>query len=272
MKRPDRNREILKLLRERHELTVEDACMLFQISPATARRAFVAIVESGKAEKTWGGLRTLRTQPASMVPSGTREGLFAEEKSRIAAKAATLCKDGDIIFIDGGTTTLRLASWLANRSLRIVTNSLLIAHEIDRQSRGPGGAEVFVTGGYLYPLSGLLVGPEATASLQKYRADVAFLSVGGLGAEGASNNHHLVVEIERMMLARAERTILLADHSKFGRRDLVPECSWNEVSVVVTDSEPTGELRTQIGKRLVVATPEQSESQYRNLSLKSPSH
>ena len=134
-----------------------------------------------------------------------------------------------------------------------MTNSLLIAYEIDRQSKGPGGAEVFVTGGYLYPLSGLLVGPETIASLQKYKANIAFLSVGGIGEEGVNNNHHLVVEVERTMLSRAERTILLADHSKFGRRELVPECSWNEVDKIVTDSLPDAGYLPRIGERLVVA-------------------
>jgi len=253
MKRSARNREILAVLREREELAVEEACSLFGISPATVRRDFVALVESGKAEKTWGGLRALGSQSAPMLPSDMRKGLFAGEKRRIAARAAAFCRDGDIVFIDGGTTTLQLARWLANRPLRIVTNSLLVADEIDRLRTEPGGAEVFLTGGYLYPLSGLLVGPETTASLKKYKATLAFLSVGGIGEEGASNNHHLVVEVERTMLGRAERAILLADHSKFGRRELVPECSWEEVDAIVTDSPPGAEYGTRIGERLVVA-------------------
>jgi DeoR/GlpR family transcriptional regulator of sugar metabolism len=254
MKRSVRSREILGFLRGREELTVEEACSLFHISPATARRDFALLVESGKAAKTWGGLRPLEIQTSPMLPSGMRQGFFTGEKRRIAARAATFCKDGDIIFIDGGTTTLQLARWLANRPLRIVTNSLLIAHEIDRLSTESGGAEVFVTGGYLYPLSGLLVGPETTASLQKYKANVAFLSVGGIGEDGASNNHHLVVEVERVMLSRAERTVLLADHSKFGRHELVSECTWAEVHRIVTDSMPEADYARRIGERLVVAS------------------
>lgn len=253
MKRSARNREILAVLREREDLSVGEACQIFGLSPATVRRDFVAIVESGKAEKTWGGIRSSQLSSVPMLPSGTREGLHIEEKRRIAARAATLCRDGDIVFIDGGTTTLQLARWLANRPLRIVTNSLLIAYEMDRLRAGPGGAEVFLTGGYLYPLSGLLVGPEATASLQKYTANIAFLSVGGISEEGASNNHHLVIEVERVMLNRAGRTVLLADHSKFGRRELVSECAWNEVDKIVTDASPKAGLKAQIGNRLIIA-------------------
>lgn len=252
MKRSVRCREILSLLRDRQELTVEEACQLFQISQATARRDFVNLAADGLAEKTWGGLRSLDSSAAPMLPSGLREGIYTNEKQRIATRAATLCADGQIVFIDGGTTTLQLARWFANRPLRIVTNSLLIAHEIDRLRTGPTGAEVFLTGGYLYPGSGLLVGPEATASLQKYHANVAYLSVGGIHADGITNNHHLVVEVERVMIGRADRVILLADHSKFGRRELVHECSWQEVDTLVTDAAPSAEFAAAAGERLMV--------------------
>ena len=255
MKQTARIREIVSILRERGEMTVEEACACFEISPATARRDFVALVESGKAEKTWGGVRVLDPQARPMLPSGLREEIHAEEKRRIAARAAAFCNDGDIVFIDGGTTTLQLARWFADRPLRIVTNSLLIAHEMDRLRSGPGGAEVFLTGGYLYPGSGLLVGPEATASLQKYQAKTAFLSVGGIGEEGISNNHHLVVEVERAMISRAEQVILLADYSKFGRRELMPECGWAEVHALITDQTPAEQYRVAAGDRLVIATP-----------------
>lgn len=254
MKRSARVREILALLRDREELTVEEACTHFNISPATARRDFAALAEAAKVEKTWGGIRALDSQASPMLPSGLREELHSEEKRRIAARAASFCADGEIVFIDGGTTTLQLAHWFANRPLRIVTNSLLIAYEIDRLRTGPSGAEVFVTGGYLYPRSGLLVGPEAISGLQKYHANTAFLSVGGIGEEGMSNNHHLVVEVEQVMLKRADRIVLLADHSKFGRRELVPECKWDDIHTIVTGEMPPPQYAEVAGERLIVAS------------------
>lgn len=253
MKPSVRSRKILSLLRSRQELTVEEVCQAFQISQATVRRDFVALVEEGKAEKTWGGLRALDANTSAMMPSGLRENIHSAEKQRIAEKAATLCEDGDIIFVDGGTTTLQMARWLATRPLRIVTNSLLVAHEIDRLRSGPRGAEVFLTGGYLYPGSGLLVGPEAIENLKRYRASTAFLSVGGLNEEGATNNHHLVVEIERIMISRATRAVVLADVSKFGRHELVPEFTWQEVHTLITDAAPPEKFRASVGDRLMVA-------------------
>ena len=160
------------------------------------------------------------------------------QKERIASAAATLIKDGDVLVIDGGTTTLCLAAHLANRRVRILTNSLLIAHRIDRLRTAPGGAEVFLTGGFLYPGSGLLVGPQAVANIAGYHARLAFISVGGLDEHGSTNTNQLVVESERAMIRAAERTVVLADSTKWSRRDMVRACDWKEISVLVTDVSP----------------------------------
>jgi DeoR/GlpR family transcriptional regulator of sugar metabolism len=161
-----RNREILELLDEIGELSVPEVCTRLSLSPATARRAFARLAAAGLAEKVWGGL--MRRNPATvpgndMVPSSLREKLNAEAKDAIARQAAMLVEDGDVVAIDGGTTTLRLSSYLANRPIRILTNSILIAHRIEQLRNGAKSAEVFLTGGFVYPGSGLLVGPQAVS-------------------------------------------------------------------------------------------------------------
>jgi len=139
------------------------------------------------------------------------------------------------LVIDGGTTTLCMAPHLANRPVRILTNSILIAHRIDSLRSVTGGAEVFLTGGFLYPGSGLLVGPEAVQSLSQYHARWAFLSVGGLDAEGGTNTNHMVVESERAMIRVAESIVVVADSSKWKRREMVRAFTWSEADILITD-------------------------------------
>lgn len=239
MHRKQREREILELVATRGELSISEACRDFAISPATARRDFARLASLGLAQKTWGGLMRLDGYPAAdMVPSGVRESRQAAQKECIARAAAGLVKDGDVVAIDGGTTTLRLAPYLANRPVRIITNSILIAHRIDRLRTGPSGAEVFLTGGYLYPGSGLLVGPEAVANIGQYHARWAFLSAGGLDPEGATNTNQLVVASERAMIAHCDHAVILADSSKWDRQDMVRQCSWDEIGWLVSDRLP----------------------------------
>lgn len=187
-----------------------------------------------------------------MLPSSLRENLNISEKERIARRACEFVHDGDVLIIDGGTTTLGMAPFLANRPVRILTNSILIAHRIDALRSVNGGAEVFLTGGFLYPGSGLLVGPEAVQSLAQYHARWAFLSVGGLDAEGGTNTNHLVVESERTMIRMSESVVVVADSSKWRRKEMVRAFAWKEIQHLVTDAPPPQD--TGAGVDLSLAT------------------
>lgn len=243
MKTNHRNQRILQILDQTGELSVDEACAHFGISPATARRAFTQLVEEGRAQKTWGGIQkdeeTFKN-PGLFTPTSWRFDTHRLEKIAIANEANERISDGMIVFMDGGTTTYHLGVLLARRPVRIVTNSLLIASEIDRLRPDSNGAEVFMTGGYLYPRSAQLVGPEAVASIHRFRATIAFLSVGGILEDGAYNNNDLVVEIERSMMVNADQTYLLADSSKFGQREMVRECTWDECDGVITNKANLG--------------------------------
>jgi DeoR/GlpR family transcriptional regulator of sugar metabolism len=247
MQRLERQRALIAMVDRQGDLTLEEACRAFSISPATARRDFTEIVARSAAEKTWGGVRRNTTGASAalggdMVPSDLRETLHSVEKDRIARAAAALVEDGDVLTIDGGTTTLCLAPYLANRRVRILTNSLLIAHRIDRLRTAREGAEVFMTGGLLYPGSGSLVGPQTVENLAHYHTRWAFLSCGGLDAEGATNTNQLVVESERAMIRMAERAVVLADGSKWSKRDMVRAFAWSEIAMLVTDAAPAADL------------------------------
>lgn len=250
-----RKREILELLRQFGELSVSETCSRLSISPATTRRMFAQIAADGQAAKTWGGLKRLDRQKDienDMLPLSMRDKLNAEAKEMIARHAASLVKEGDVVAIDGGTTTLRLAPYLANRRIRILTNSILIAHRIEQLRSGANGAEIFLTGGYVYPGSGLLVGPQAVANLREYHSRLAFLSVGGLDATGATNTNQLVVESERAMIEHTDQAVILADHSKWGHRDMVRQCEWDEISRIITDKKPDANFPINALKQLVV--------------------
>ena len=185
-----------------------------------------------------------------MVPSDLRETLHSAEKTRIARAACALVRDGDVLIIDGGTTTLGMAAEMANRRVRILTNSLLIALQIDRLRTAREGADVFLTGGQIYPGSGLLVGPQTVENIDSCHARWAFLSAGGLDGDGTTNTNQLVVECERAMIRRAEQSVVLADSSKWGRRDMVRASRWSESAMLISDAAPPFPLPAKVSIRV----------------------
>ncbi|XOV90942.1 MAG: DeoR/GlpR family DNA-binding transcription regulator [Bacteroidota bacterium] len=226
---------ILDKLQSVPELTVDQVCKLLSASPATIRRDFNLLADNGKAEKTWGGIAKIENHLDGMQPLQLRKTQNITEKKSIAEAAVSLINDGDVIIIDGGTTTLELAPLIANRKIRVITNSLLVANEIHLRRSGWGGAEVFLSGGFLYPDSGLFIGPEANKNLQQYHADLAFLSVGGIDENLITNSNQLVVETERTIISQSDKTIILADKSKIGHKAMVKLCDPQEVDTLITN-------------------------------------
>jgi DeoR/GlpR family transcriptional regulator of sugar metabolism len=255
MQRLERHRALITLVDRQGDVTLEEVCRAFDVSPATARRDFSDIAARGAAEKVWGGIKRKSAEPKNpaggdIVPSDLRETLHSAEKTRIARAACALVRDGDVLIIDGGTTTLGMAAEMANRRVRILTNSLLIALQIDRLRTAREGADVFLTGGQIYPGSGLLVGPQTVENIDSCHARWAFLSAGGLDGEGTTNTNQMVVECERAMIRRAEQSVVLADSSKWGRRDMVRASRWSEIAMLITDAVPPHPLPAGLSVRV----------------------
>lgn len=245
-----RHEQILKHLSQNGFLSVADAGELLDASPATLRRDFNQLAKAGLAQRTHGGLRRVMTTDAAMLSFEERDVKFSDEKAELAAYAANLLEPGDTVIVDGGTTTSHLARCLPDIHLRIITNSLRLAAVLNERRVGSGRFEVLVTGGYLYPASWLLVGPQANANLAQYHAKWAFLSAAGVCLDGVYNTNEFVAESERTMIASADRVVLMADHSKLGAQALCHVCPLESLHLLITDSDPSTEaIREKMAAR-----------------------
>lgn len=252
MKRRLRQRQILDLLTSDPELSVEEACTRLGASPATVRREFVQLAADGRVEKTWGGIRAKTDVLSPVGPPAFAKRLIenASEKRSIAQAAAALLSDGDVVMIDGGTTTYQLCEFLALKRLRIITNSLVIAQAVDRIKGGQRGAEVYLTGGILQPESGIVAGPPAEAFLRRYHANWAFLGAAGVDAKSATNYNEAVLASEHLMIEQSSRIAILVDHTKLGQQAMCGLCPLSKVDRVITGKSP---VSRQIVQTLVKA-------------------
>lgn len=229
-----RHERILKYLTEHEFLTVKDAVRIFQASPATIRRDFGDLAQQSLVRRTRGGVKFERGFEQGMTPFALRETQYSVEKEALARQACSLLKPGEVIFIDGGTTTFHLTTWLPNQNLRIITNSLRFANAMEERRKEKSLVEIYLTGGYLYPNSGILLGPNAVTSLSHYHANWAMLSAEGITDAGISNTNDLVVEAERAMLEHADKVAILADHSKIGKRAMCHVCGLDQIDLLIT--------------------------------------
>ena len=177
-----------------------------------------------------------------------------DEKRRIARRAARLFSSGDSLFIDTGSTTLAFAEELARTSgLTVVTNCERIAAPL---SRG-GGSQVVLIGGAYRAGARECLGALAIEQIRRLRANDCVLTVAALGAEGGAMDFDIEeAEVARAMIERSDRVTILADGSKLDRKALIEVCDLATIDRLVTDREPSPDLRRALdaqGVKLIVA-------------------
>src|SRR5262245_30814293 len=175
-----------------------------------------------------------------------------EEKRAIARAAAARVRDGDTVLLDGGTTTLEVARLLVGRPIQIVTNSLPIAN-LFASSRQP---DLVMLGGYVYPKTGVALGPLTVRMMENIHVRKAVLSVGGITAKGLFNSNLLLVETEQQMMRCADEVVIVADHTKIGRQALAFLCELSAIHTLVVDAgltQPQKEMVEQAGVKVIQA-------------------
>lgn len=160
------------------------------------------------------------------------------EKEAIGRACAELIQPNQSIIIDAGTTVYHTARYLEAKAPQIITNSLPVANHFASANR----LEVIVSGGVIYPRLGVLVGPLAVEAFLRMHADVAIMSAGGVSLDGITNSHGLLIEIQRAMIQAAQKVIFCFDHTKFGRKSVLPLCDLDSVNTIVTDARAPMDL------------------------------
>jgi DeoR/GlpR family transcriptional regulator of sugar metabolism len=170
-----------------------------------------------------------------------------------------LIEPGETVLLDGGTTTLEVAKQLVGKSLQVVTNSLPILNVLVNQP----DIELIMIGGYLYPKTGVALGPLAVAALDNIHARRLVMSVGGITEAGLFNSNALLVESERRMMDAADEVIVVTDSGKLGRSALAHLCPLDAVDRLVVDSGITAEWKTIVqdaGIELIVVETDERET------------
>ena len=241
MSRYRRWNELLELLAAAGQLQVEEAAKELGVSAATVRRDFDELARQQMLTRIRGG--AVAQGVTYDLPLRYKTERHPSEKQRIAAVAAGLVRPGQVIGLNGGTTTTEVARALATRSglstgtpapaLTIVTNALNIATELAVRQH----IKIVATGGVARPQSYELTGPLATGVIEQVRLDVAFLGVDAIDAvAGATAHHEGEASINRLMAQQADRVVVTADSSKVGRRAFARICTAAEIDVLVTDT------------------------------------
>jgi len=238
MLKDERDKEILRQLIQDGEVTVEQLAERFKTSHATIRRELSHLDGAGLLRRTHGGaiqIEPMLYEPFRHLSSFTaQEQKQAAEKRRIGLAAAEMIKDGKIVALSAGTTTTQVGRSIHHRKgVTIVTNAINIAMELSHRV----DLKIILTGGFLNKNCFGLTGPSGIASVNEIFYDQAFISVDGIHPEhGLTSDSQELGAVNRAIIQQSRKTVVVADHTKFGKvsRTLIAPVA--KVHLIITDN------------------------------------
>ena len=250
-----RRERILELIKACGYMAIDDLLAHFRVTPQTLRSDLNRLADDGRLIRHHGGA----SMPSSVANSSyaLRHTEFAREKALIAQRLAQWLPDRCSLFVSLGTTMLAVAQGLQSRmALKVMTNNLEAAQALAAQP----SIEVIALGGRVERRNLGTSGTTTLAAVQHYRADFCLFSVGGVDPDGSLLDYHEgEVDVVRTMMQRARRSVLVVDHSKFGRTASVRIGSITEVSAVATDQPPPPAIGKMLRKgKVTVVTATRS--------------
>ena len=262
----DRWRSIVDNLAVDRVTSVDELCEKLSVSPATIRRDLAQLDRMGRLRRIRGGALPVNAivLDDSGKPDAFHERLegqmvFTEThidhydaKRAIGKEAVKLCRSGESLIIDGGTTTFLMADQMPDEPFHILTTSLPILNRLITKQK----IRITLPGGMLFREQAIVLNPYEDGILDNFVASRIFIGAQAISRHGLKQTDPLLVQNERRLLERAEQIVVLVDSSKLNADASLTVCRLNEIDTLVTDagiSDKQRQMLLDAGINLIIA-------------------
>jgi DeoR/GlpR family transcriptional regulator of sugar metabolism len=244
-----RKQQILAILGQTGQVVAKDISQTMGVSEDTIRRDLRELAQEGLLQRVHGG--ALPASPAVADFAG-REKLRHEGKVAIGKAGASMIQPGQVVILDGGTTSREIARHLPlNLKVTIVTHSPTIALELLNHA----GIEVILIGGRLFKHSVVAVGAAAIESISRIHADTFYMGVTGVHPEtGLTTGDFEEAAVKRALSRAAAETLVLASAEKLNAASPYEVIGLEEVNGIITERSVDGELVKPYTERGITIT------------------
>ena len=228
-----RHAKILEHLKLHCEVHVASLSNKLRISEVTIRKDLTELERLGMLTRTYGGAVS-RDRGYLYHDFDARMTTMQAEKRAIASAAAKRVSAGNLVMLNSGSTNMIVSqAWFEVPDLTIITNCVRTALEV----REHGNSEVILLGGVLRKRFHFTGGRDTIRVMDRYHADVCFISVDGFDAvNGLSTYYREEAEVIQHMLAASSLKVVVADSSKLGRTSVECVCSPQDIDLLITDT------------------------------------
>lgn len=234
MTKEDRQGAILEQLLSQESVLVSDLAASLDVSLVTIRKDLTELEKAGKLYRSHG--KAILINPFTNNRSvNEKEKLNTEEKQLIGSEAVKMLVKNDSIILASGTTIHALACNIQPEGkLTVVSASLQATMSLS----GNENIDIIQLGGMLRHSSASVVGQYSMEFLRGCSFSKLFLGVDGIDVDfGISTTDIREAELNRAMMQAAQKTIVLADSSKFGRRGFAKISGMEDIDTIITDAK-----------------------------------
>ena len=242
---PERRQAILNYINKRHSATVAELSDKFCISETSIRRDLSKLRDAGYIRKTYGGAVLLPAKN-DVLAIDARRHIEGSEKIVIAQKAASLIKDGDVVFLDSSSSSMCMVPFLkAFNTLSVVTHSLQTATNLLAFPH----IKVYIAGGFIKSNLRSCNGVFTCGMFSSMHADKAFISPKAIdSAHGVYCANEEEMQVRRTMIEHSNTTVLLCSTNKFDQGAQFYLCDLKKINTVVCEKDPPKEWKDIFSK------------------------
>lgn len=224
----ERRKRLLEEMAKQEIIDIDELVRILKtVSKSTVRRDLKTLSEEGQVVLLRGGAVKLKSD-SSDTPFNSRSLFHVKEKDLIAKLAASLVKDGEVIYIDSGTTPFRMLNYLRNKQITVVTTSTLLVSELEGTR-----LDCIILGGQVNKATASIVGPITDNLLKEMHFDKAFVGASGYDlVAGINTPDYQEANKKRIVKAQSRNCYVLADSSKEGKITMCTALDLSEVTLI----------------------------------------
>ena len=227
----ERKQLILDEIKEKKFLQLEEMVQLLDSSESTVRRDLDELELEGHLRRVHGGAEVIsKLQSEESILEKSIKNV--QEKMEIAQKALSLIEDGDVIFIDAGTTTELLVELLDRRNLTVVTDSIHHAAKLVEKN-----FKTIIIGGFVKQSTDASIGRAAVEQISQLNFDKAFIGMNGVDESFLTTPDMEEAAIKKTIIENAQKTYVLLDVSKIGQVSFAKVARIEKVALITNHSE-----------------------------------
>lgn len=230
----ERRRQMLLAFENSEIVTLEELKKILKgASESTIRRDLKLLASEGEIVLLHGGAAK-KMSGSGEISYNSRNVLHVKEKNCIAKFAADLVSDGEVVYVDAGSTALRMVKYIKNKDITIVSSNALIAEELQG-----GKAKCIIVGGNLLMTTASLVGPITDSALENMHFDKAFLGTSGFSKESGINTPDpREAKKKQIVYKNSKFSFFLADSSKSGKSSLCKVIDLKDATIICEKEVP----------------------------------